>query len=182
MTVIALLLQNEGEGAVASIARTFGVNWPHLTAQLISFAIVCAALYWFAYRPVLRMLESRRQQIAQGLANTEKINAALAGIEAQRKSVMADAQAQSARLIAEAREIAKRLQEQETQRSMAAAEQIVLKARDAATQEHARMLSELRREVGHLVIRTTAAVIGKVLTPEDERRLAEETARHLTAA
>jgi F-type H+-transporting ATPase subunit b len=167
---------------VESIARTFGVDWPHLIAQLVSFAIVCAALYWFAYRPVLRMLESRRQQIAQGLANTEKINAALASIESQRQSVMAEAREQSARIISEARDVAKRLQEQETQRSMAAAEQIVLKARDAAAQEHTRMLAELRREVGHLVIQTTAAVVGKVLTAEDERRLAEETARHLTAA
>ena len=181
MTVIALA-QNATEGPVESIARTFGVNWPHLTAQLVSFAIVCVALYWFAYRPVLRMLESRRQQIAQGLANTERINAALADIEAQRKRIMAEAQAQSARLVADAREIARRLQEQEAQRSSAAAEQIVRTARDAAAAEHDRMLADLRREVGQLVIRTTAAVIGKVLTPEDERRLAEETARHLTAA
>ena len=41
------------------------------------------------------------------------------------------------------------------------------------------MLAELRREVVHLVIQTTTAVVGKVLTPEDERRLAEESARHL---
>ena len=41
------------------------------------------------------------------------------------------------------------------------------------------MLAELRREVGRLVVQTTAAVIGKVLTPDDQRRLAEETARHL---
>jgi F-type H+-transporting ATPase subunit b len=179
MSVLALMLQEEG-GQVESIARTFGVDWPHLTAQLVSFAIVCVALYWFAYRPVLRMLESRRQQIAQGLENTAKINAALAGIEQQRKSIMAEAQAQSTRLIAEARDIARRLQEQEAQRSVVAAGQIVAKAHEAAEQEHARMLSELRREVGHLVIRTTAAVVGKVLTPEDERRLAEETARQLT--
>jgi F-type H+-transporting ATPase subunit b len=167
---------------MTSIAATFGVDWPHLTAQLISFAIVCAALYWFAYRPVLRMLESRRQQIAQGLANTEKINAALASIEAQRASVIAEARDQSARMLADTREAAKRLQEQETQRAKATAEHIVLTAREAAAQEHARMLRELRREVGHLVIGTTAAVLGKVLTAEDERRLAEETARHLTAA
>jgi F-type H+-transporting ATPase subunit b len=167
---------------MTSIAATFGVDWPHLTAQLISFAIVCAALYWFAYRPVLRMLESRRQQIAQGLANTEKINAALASIESQRASVIAEAREQSARMLADTREAARRLQEQETQRAKATAEHIVLAAREAAAQEHARMLMELRREVGHLVIDTTAAVVGKVLTAEDERRLAEETARHLTAA
>ncbi len=180
--MLALMLQQEAVGGpVEKIARTFGVDWPHLTAQLVSFAIVCAALYWLAYKPVLRMLEARRQQIALGLANTEKINAALANIESQRQSVMADAQAQSTRLIAEARDIAKRLQEQEAQRSIVTAEQIMAKAREAAEQEHARMFAELRREVGRLVVQTTTAVVGKVLTPDDERRLAEETARHLAA-
>ena len=167
---------------MTSIASTFGVDWPHLTAQLVSFAIVCAALYWFAYRPVLRMLESRRQQIAQGLANTEKINAALASIESQREGVIAEARTHAAQMLADARETARRIQEQEVQRAKATAEQIVLQARGAAAQEHARMLRDLRREVAHLVIGTTAAVVGKVLTAEDEQRLAEETARHLTAA
>ena len=180
MSVLALMLQQEaGGGPVEEIARTFGVSWHHLTAQFVSFAIVCAALYWLAYRPVLRMLEARRQQIAAGLANTEKINAALANIESQRQSIMAEAQAQSAKLIADAREIAKRLQEQEAQRSIATAEQILQKAREASEQEHARLLNELKREVGRLVVQTTTAVVGKVLTPEDERRLAEETARQL---
>ena len=110
------MVQATDEGRVAEIARTFGVNWPHLTAQVISFGIVCAMLYWLAYKPVLRMLDERRQQIALGLANTEKINAALAGIEAQRQSVMTDAQAQAAQFLAEARDVAKRLQEQESAR------------------------------------------------------------------
>jgi F-type H+-transporting ATPase subunit b len=181
MNVLAMMAQAGGGGQVEEIARTFGVDWPHLTAQIISFGIVCALLYWFAYQPVLRMLETRRQQIAQGQANTEKINAALAGIEAQRQGIMAEAQAQSTRLIAEARDVAKRLREQETQRAVASAEHIVQKAQEAATQEHVRMLAELKQEVGRLVVQTTAAVIGKVLTPEDQRRLAEEAAKQLTA-
>jgi len=179
MSVLALMVQEGGGGPVEKIALTFGVDWPHLIAQTISFAIVCGALYWLAYKPVLRMLEARREQIAQGLANMEKINAALANIESQRQGVMAEAQAQSAKLIADARDIAKKLQEQEAQRSIATAEQIMLKAREANEQEHARMLAELKREIGRLVVQTTTAVVGKVLTPEDERRLAEETARHL---
>jgi F-type H+-transporting ATPase subunit b len=94
---------------------------------------------------------------------------------------MADAQAQSAKLIAEARDIARHLREQETQRAAAAAEQILLKAQEAATQEHVRMLAELKQEVGRLVVQTTASVVGKVLTPEDKRRLAEESARSLAS-
>ena len=41
---------------VDQIARTFGVDWPHLLAQTISFSIVCALLYGFAYTPVLETL------------------------------------------------------------------------------------------------------------------------------
>jgi F-type H+-transporting ATPase subunit b len=181
MTLLALIAQTSGDSQVETIARTFGVDWPHLTAQMISFAIVCAMLYWLAYQPVLRMLEERRKQIAMGVANTEKINEALAGIEAQRQGVMADAHAQGQKFLADAREAAKRLQEQEAQRALATAEQIVAKARESAAAEHARMLTELRREVGRLVVQTTAAVIGKVLTPDDQRRLSEETTKRLSA-
>ena len=84
-------------GQVAEIARTFGVDWPHLVAQIISFGIVCAVLYKFAYRRVLEMLEQRRQQIALGIANAEKIKAELDRTESQRQEVMAQAHAQAAK-------------------------------------------------------------------------------------
>ncbi|HXI53907.1 MAG TPA: F0F1 ATP synthase subunit B [Candidatus Saccharimonadales bacterium] len=148
-----------------------------MIAQIISFGIVCALLYKFAYRRVLQVLEDRRKQIAEGLANAEKIKAELARTESQRQEVMAQANAQATRLIEEARAAAARVQEQETQKAIAAAGQVMLKAREAAAQDHQRMLAELKREVGRLVVQTTATVTGKILTPEDHRRLAEETAR-----
>ena len=182
MSVLALLVAEGGKGQVQQIAKTFGVDWPHLVAQIVSFCIVCLVLYRYAYRPVLRMLEERRQQIAQGLANTEKIKAELARTEAQRQEVLAQANAQANKLIEEARLAAVRVQEQETQKAIAAAEQIIVKAREAAVQDQARRLAELKGEVGRLVVQTTAAVTGKILTAEDQRRLAEETSKRLAAA
>jgi F-type H+-transporting ATPase subunit b len=179
MNLLALAVQADDGGQVETIAKTFGVDWPHLTAQVISFAIVCALLYWLAYKPVLRMLAARREQIALGLANTEKINAALASIESQRKEVLATARAEATRLIAEARDVGKTVKEQEAQRAVLAAEQVLTKAREAAAQERTNMITEARREVGRLVVQTTAAVTGKVLTPDDHTRLAQETARQL---
>src|SRR6266481_5295238 len=166
---------------IEQVARTFGVDWPHLIAQIFSFSIVCALLYKFAYKRVLTILEERRQRIAEGLANAEKIKAELARAEAQRQEVLTQANAQATKLIEEARAAAARVQEQETQKAIAAAEQIISKAREAAAQDHARMLAELKREVGRLVVQTTATVTGKILTPEDQRRLAEETARTVAA-
>ena len=180
MSALLLLAQPGEGGQVEQIARTFGVDWPHFLAQVISFAIVCALLFRFAYKPILAMLDERREQIAQGLANAAQIKAELARTEAQRQEVIGEANAQATRLIEEARAAAARVQAEETRKAIATAEEIVARAREAAAQDHARMLVELKREVGRLVVQTTAAVTGKVLTPEDQRRLAEDTARRLT--
>jgi F-type H+-transporting ATPase subunit b len=182
MHALAVQVVEEGGGQLEEIARTFGVNWPHLVAQTISFGIVCAVLYALAYKPILRMLEARRQQIANGLANAEKIKAALARIEIERRDVMTKAGAEGKQLIEEARTAAARVQAAETRKAMAGAEQILIAARAAAERERARTLAELRHEVGRLVVQTTATVTGKVLTAEDHVRLAEETARQLASS
>jgi F-type H+-transporting ATPase subunit b len=167
---------------VEQIAQTFGVDWPHLIAQVISFSIVCALLFRLAYKPILAMLATRRELIAQGLANTEKINAALAAIDLQREQIITAAQEEAARLIDEGRTVAKRIREQEAQRATAMADRVVLRAREQADREHAVMVAMVKREIGHLVVETTAAVAGRVLTNDDQRRLVQETTRQLKAA
>jgi F-type H+-transporting ATPase subunit b len=179
MLVLAMQTAAETGGQVGEIARTFGVDWPHLISQSISFAIVCAVLYAFAYKPILQILEARRQQIASGLANAQKIKAELTRIESERQAVLAKAGDEGRRLIDEARAAAARVQADETQKATSAAEQILARAREAAERDRARMFAELKHEVGRLVVQTTASVTGRILTAEDHQRLAEETAAQL---
>ena len=110
--MLALALQTAAEGGsqVEEIARTFGVDWPHLMAQIVSFGIVCAVLYFLAYTPILKILAARRQQIADGLANAEKIKAELARIETERHAILARAGEDGKQLIEEARAAAARVQ------------------------------------------------------------------------
>jgi len=175
------IVQASDSGPVARIATTFGVNWSQLLAQIASFCIVCVILHRYAYRPILKMLEVRREQIAQGIATTEQIKAELARTEAQRQEVMAQASEQASKFIEEARAAAARVRQQETEKAIAAAEQIMINARAAAAQEHDRMLAELKREVGKLVVQATTTVTGKILTAEDQRRLAEDTAKQMAS-
>ncbi len=176
MIALLLLAQPEGGGGqIQQIASTFGVDWPHLLGQIVSFAVLCVLLYKFAYRRVLATLAARRQQIADGLAGAERMKVELEQTERAREQALREAAAQGAAMIEEARQAAARVQREETCKAVAAAEQIIAKAREAAALDHARMLAELRSEVGRLVVQTTAAVTGKVLTADDQRRLAEET-------
>jgi F-type H+-transporting ATPase subunit b len=170
-------LTQTGRGVV----ETFGVDWRQLISQIISFCIVAFLLLKFAYGPILKVLAERRQRIADGLANADKIKAELAGTEAARQDILSKANTQANKLIEEARAAAARVQEQETQKAIAAAEQIIAKAKEAAAQDHDRMLADLRREVGRLVVDTTSKVTGKILSTDDQKRLAEETSKQLAA-
>ena len=161
--------------------ETLGIQWPKLIAQLINFSIVFFVLWKFAYKPIFTLLEARRLKIADSVANADKIKAELARTEADRQKILTQAGDQANKLIDEARQAAARVRETETQKAIAAAEQIVAKAREAAAQDHVRMLAELKREVGRLVVQTTATVTGKILTPEDQRRLAVESEKQLAA-
>jgi len=158
---------------------TLGIQWPKLIAQLINFSIVLFVLWKFAFKPIFGMLDARKNKIAEGLTNADKIKAQLAQTEADRQRILADAGDKANKIIEEARAAAARVSELETQKAIAAAEQIIAKARQAALQDHARMLAELKREVGRLVVQTTTTVTGKILTSDDQRRLTEETERQL---
>ncbi len=161
--------------------ETLGIKWAELIAQTISFSLVLFVLWRAAYKPVFTMLETRKAKIAEGMANADKIKAQLAETEAGRKRVLAEAGDNANKLIDDARQAAARVRETETQKAIAAAEQIVVKAREAAAQERAQMLASLKREVGRLVVQTTSTVTGKILTADDQKRLAEETEKQLSA-
>jgi F-type H+-transporting ATPase subunit b len=170
-----------GDGLIESTARQFGVTWQLFISQAISFSIVAFLLHRFAYKPIIAVLEERRQRIADSLENADKIKAELARAETERKEILSKANGEANKVIEEARAAAAQLQERETQNAARQAEQIIRQAREAAAAEHTRMLAELRREVGRLVVLTTTKVTGKVLTPEDQQRLAAEAGRQLAA-
>ncbi len=157
-----------------------GIQWNILLAQTISFSIVFFVLWRYAYGPIFNMLQARREKIADSLANAEKIKTGVARTEVERQKILTQAGDQANKLIDDARQAAARVREQETQKAIASAEQIVAKAREAAAQERSQMLSDLKREVGRLVVKTTSTVTGKILTADDQRRLAEETQKQLS--
>src|SRR5436305_12240249 len=172
-------------GGAADILRetadTFGWNWKLFLSQVISFCIVAFLLRRFAYKPILAILQDRRQKIEEGQLNAEKIRKQLAEAEKRYQEIVSKANADGQRMIDEARDSAAHLSERKQQEAIVAAEQIIAKAREASAIEHERTMEALKRELGRLVVDTTAKVTGKVLTSDDQKRLQEEAARQLAS-
>src|SRR5437870_8920468 len=183
MPLILILAQSSGGilDSAKEIANTFGWNPQLFLSQVISFAIVAFLLRRFAYKPILAVLEDRRRRIEEGLINADKIKKELAEAQKRYQEIVAKANADAQKMIDEARESSAHLAERKQQEAIGAAEQIIAKARETSAVEHERTMESLKRELGRLVVDTTAKVTGKVLTSEDQQRLQEETAHQLAS-
>jgi F-type H+-transporting ATPase subunit b len=167
--------------AVGKVAEQFGVYWPNLIAQVILFAIVYFVLKRFAFKPVIAMLEERRRRIEEGQINAENIKKQLAAAEAKYEEILAKANADAQRLLVEVHASGERLAELKRQEAILAAEHITAKAKEAMAMERETLMTELKKDLGRLVVDTTTRVTGKVLTAEDHQRISEETAREVAA-
>lgn len=128
-----MLAQSSGGGITDSfkeIGETFGWNLWLFLSQVISFVIVALLLKRFAYKPIQQILEERRQQIADGLLNAEKIKKQLAEAEERHAEILAKANTQAQKMIDEARTSSAQIAERKQQEAVAAAEQIMAKARE----------------------------------------------------
>ena len=168
-------------GKVDALVEKFGLAWPMFFAQVIIFWIVFSILKKYAFGPILGMLEQRRQRIADGEAKLEKITKDAAEAAKNAQAILDKAEADAARLVKEADEASKALQERRQQDAVASANSIIAKAREAAELEKEQLMSQLKREFGRMVADATSRVTGKVLNSDDQARLNQETAAQVSA-
>ena len=167
--------------AITQLLDTFGVTWPKFIAQIILFLVVYWVLNKYAFGPVLKMLTERRRRIEEGQHNAERIKKQLADAELRYQEVLRKANEDATKLLEEARTSSDAISQKQLQQAIKDAEGIIAKAQDTIVQERNKMVSEVKKEMVDLVVKTTAKVVGKVITPEDQKRLSEETAKQLAA-
>jgi F-type H+-transporting ATPase subunit b len=169
------------KGIAYQIAGDFGLAWGKFFAQVIIFILVYTILKKYAFGPILAMLEQRRQRIADGEAKLEKIARDAAEAKQNSQAIIDKAEADAARLVKEADEAAKLIQERRQQDAVASANTIIAKAREAAQLEQEQLMSQLKREFGRMVSDATSRVTGKVLNTDDQTRINQETATQVSA-
>jgi len=159
---------------LANKAEAFGLDWTKLIAQTIIFVILFLLLKKFAFGPVLQIPEQRKKRIQESMENSEKIKAELEEAEKTRTELIKKANNDASKLLEEAKESADSIGSKKIEEATAQAESVIRKAREAAERDRDQMMNELRSEMGRLVVETTAKVVGKTLTEEDQKRLQDE--------
>lgn len=151
-----------------------GINLGFFLFQVFNFLVMVILLYAWAYKPIVRMLENRKQKIAQGLEDARIAAEARENAEKEAAKIRAEAQAEAGKIVREATERA----EAAGREVKAAFEAEAAKAREAALAEvegeRNRMLADLRGQVAALAIAAAQKLIGEALDEKRQRALLDE--------
>lgn len=151
-----------------------GLNLSYLIVQIFNFLIIVAIMAAWAYKPVVKMLKTRREKIAQGLEDARIAGEARANAEKETEEVTLKAQQEAARIVREATERAEEVRREIREAAEAEAVEIRAAAQQDAEQENVRILGELRGQVAALSIAAAQKVIGESLDKKRQHALIEE--------
>jgi F-type H+-transporting ATPase subunit b len=155
----------ESAGGIAAL----GLDARALLFQVINFGLLLVLLRLFAYKPVLKVLEARRQRVEESLRSAEEVSQAKTELERRVQETTADAGRQAQAIIQAGQARADTIIKEAEMRAREAADRIEEQAKAHVTQQIAAARNELKREMLELVAAATARIIGERLdTQRDE--------------
>ena len=154
--------------------EALGINLGYLIVQILNFAILFVVLRAWVYKPIVGMLEKRRQAIEQGLEDAKVAAEARANAEKAAEDLLAEARKEASRLVRAATERA----EQTAAEVKAQAEHEAEEVRKGSLAEGEKLkeqaLGELRGQVAALAIAAAQKIIGEALDDRRQRALIQE--------
>ena len=151
-----------------------GINLPVLLGQVLSFTFLLIVMRMMVYKPVLKMLDERRERIREGLSaaerGQERAEEANREAQAQIETARRDGQA----IVAQAQQVATRIQEEATAQARTQQEAMLERARSEIQLERDNAISQLRSEFADLTILAAEKVIGQSLDRAAHQRLIEQ--------
>ncbi|MEX2356434.1 MAG: F0F1 ATP synthase subunit B [Thermaerobacterales bacterium] len=160
------------EGMV--LAAEIGIDPWDLMWAAINFVVFAAILARVLWRPVIDLLDQRRQEIETNLSHAEKSRAEAQQAQDEYRQRLAQAQREGQDVIEKATRTAEGQREEILRKAQSESEQLLERARNTIAQERDQAISELRREVADLTVFATERLLRRSLEGDDHRRLAEE--------
>jgi F-type H+-transporting ATPase subunit b len=140
-----------------------------LVWTLIAFLVVLFILKKFAWKPILSSLKERETNIADSIATAHKVKAEMAQLKNENEAMMAKAREERSLMIKEAKEASDKMIASAKDKAKAEYEKILADAQAAIQQQKNAAITEVKNQVGKLVIEVSEKVLRKELSNKAEQ-------------
>lgn len=156
-----------------------GIDWRLLIAQIVNFTVLLFVLYRFLYKPLLALLEKRRQRIEKSLEDAARIEADAKRMEELKREKVLEAQREAAKVMEEAGAKAEAQRQAVVEKTKQEAATVVAKAKEQIQAERADAMRGVQAETANLVVAVAEKVLREKLDEVKDKKFIEESMKQL---
>ncbi|OGF21090.1 ATP synthase F0 subunit B [Candidatus Falkowbacteria bacterium RIFOXYB2_FULL_38_15] len=161
------------------LLQKLGIDWRLLIAQLVNFSILVIILYKLLYKPVLKVLNDRKEKIEQGLKDAKSLGEELERTKELQKREINKAKVEAREIIENAQDLAEKSGQDIKIKAKNEVEKLITAARTQIIDEKEKMLAEARKEISSLVLDISEKVFGKLVDAKINQKLIDESVKDI---
>jgi F-type H+-transporting ATPase subunit b len=162
-----------------SLISTFHLDVKLIIAQLFNFAVVALVLWFFALKPLIKIMTERTKTIEKSLADAKKIEDRLAKTEAEKRQIIDATKKEAANILEETNKKAESSKKEMVEKAKSEIESLISKGKQQISSEKEKMLADVKAELADLVVSATQKVLGEALTKEVDKKVVEEAIKKI---
>jgi F-type H+-transporting ATPase subunit b len=151
-----------------------GINLGYLISQIINFVLLFIILRVFLYKPIVGMLDRRREKIATDLQEAEEARSKAEAVKQEHEKQLEQAREERHSILAEATEQAEKMRAEILAKARSEAQEIITKTQDEMEYERRQALLAAQDQIVDLALTAAAKVIGESVDEQAHRRLIRE--------
>ncbi|MEE8418099.1 MAG: F0F1 ATP synthase subunit B [candidate division Zixibacteria bacterium] len=167
---------------MGEIAHSLDLNWGLIVTQIIGFLLAVWILKAFAWKPLLKMLDDRKQKIIGDINEAENIKSdagkVLDEYQAKLRDIEAEARSKIQEAVSDGNRIASEIREQAREESR----QILTKSREELARDVAKARVQLRDDMADMAIRAAEKIISTELDDSEQKRILDDFLREVDRA
>lgn len=156
-----------------------GVEWKLVLAQIVNFVILLFLLKRFLYKPLINLMNNRRQKIVEGLEKAKKGEEEFQKIQELREKELAKVQKEAEVIIAKAKDVGDKKQQEILKEAEEKTKKIIEEAKGMIEIEKEKMLKEVRQDIADLVVTATGKILEEKMDKGREKEMINEVIRKL---
>lgn len=150
------------------------IDYHDLLWAIINFAVLLAILYKFLYGPLLKMMESRENEINNNLSQAEEMRVDAEAARVQLQEALDNARKEAQEMLNSAIKVGEETKNQIISEAKDASQKLTEKAQEEIQREKEQALADIRDEVANLAVLAAGKIIGKTITADEQKKLADQ--------
>ncbi len=166
---------------MSELVHNLGIEWKVLLAQIVNFAILLFVLKKFAYKPLLKILNERREKIDEAIKRSKSVDQKMAEIEALKEQILAEARIKSEKILKKAEEAARKVQEEMLKDTHSKSEKLLQETEKKIQAEREKIFQEVKKEIASVVTLAVEKSVGDLVGRETQEAMVKEALKVVTA-